>query len=393
MKKIMIMAAAVMMSLAANAQTSPEAKAIKKLKSYSEAEAAFKAAQSSMSPEDQAFCYNKLAEIAAKQANDAEAEIINAQLKKDEATIKASQKIKVEAAYNALQNAQKAFALNPKAVKVAGQLQSLRNAMIDGGLDAYNAKEYATAENYFGTYVEAKENPLYSKIDFAKETGFGQIAYYAGLASYFNKDYKAATKYAEASIANPDTATINDAITLKVSVLEEYAKTSQIDTLKFIEEVKGLYAQFSENDAVFSKLYTLYDESGDVAGAKALAQTRLSKNANDVMANALLGQSAQNQKKYDEAISAYVKALAAKPDFLVLKNQLGVCYLLKAADVIDANTDARGNIKDDLKAGVIADLENAKKALEECKAADPDRLQTNWSYALERTEYILENLK
>ena len=43
MKKFMVMAAAALMALAANAQTSPEAKAIKKMKSYDEVLAALKA--------------------------------------------------------------------------------------------------------------------------------------------------------------------------------------------------------------------------------------------------------------------------------------------------------------------------------------------------------------
>ena len=43
MKKFMIMAAAVMVSLSVNAQSSPEAKAIKKMKSYTEVLEAIKA--------------------------------------------------------------------------------------------------------------------------------------------------------------------------------------------------------------------------------------------------------------------------------------------------------------------------------------------------------------
>lgn len=393
MKKIMMMAAAVMISLAANAQTSPEAKAIKKLKTYAEVEAALKAAEASMSPEDQAFCYNKLAEIANKECDAAETDYVNAQIKKDEAAMAELSNKKVVAAYNAITNAKKAFALSPKAVKIGGQLQSLRGALVNGGLDAFNSKNYSLAQNYFGAYVDAKSDPLFAKVDFSKETGFGQIAYYAGLASYFNKDYKAASSYADVSLANPDTTVVNDALTLKVGILEEFAKSAQLDTATYISEVKKLFTNYADNDAIFSKLYTLYEESGNKAGAAEVLSNRLSANPTDAMANALKGQSAQNDGKYEDAIEAYGKVLAVKPDFLAAKLNLGVCYLTRAANVIDANTDARGFVKADKKDGIMADLNQAKKVLEECKAEDPDRLQANWSYPLERVNYILENIK
>jgi len=393
MKKFMLIAATVMVSLAANAQTSPEAKAIKKLKSYTEAEAAIQAAVASMSPEDQAFCYNKLAELANKEVDAAEAEYVNAQLKQDQAAMSAASSQKAVSAYNAISNAQKAFTLNPKAVKIAGSLQSLRAALVNGGLDAFNSKEYATAQNYFGTYVDAKTDPLFSKVDFSKEQGFGQICYYAGLASYFNKDYKSGSKYADAALAEADTAVLKDALTLKVGMLEEFAKSKDIDTTTFINNVKALYEKYNDNDALFTKLYTLYDESGNKAAAASVISDRVAKNPNDVMANALLGQTAQNEGKYDEAIAAYNKVISVKSDFLAAKLNLGVCYLQKAANIIDANTDARGNIKPTVKDGVMSDLNQAKTVLEEVKAADPDRLQANWSYPLERVNYILENIK
>lgn len=393
MKKIMMMAAAVVVSLAANAQTSPEAKAVKKLKTYAEVVEAIKASASAMTPEDQAFCYNKAAELASKESADAESDYVQAQIKKDEAAMTALSAKKAEAALNALTNAQKAFALNPKAVKIAGQLQSLRGELVNGGLDSFNSKKYDVAQSYFGTYVDAKTSPLFAKVDFSKEQGFGQIAYYAALSAYFNKDFKASSAYSDVAIANPDTTVISDAINLKINVLEEFAKTSQIDTAKFISEIKDVYAKFNDNDALFSKLYTLYEDSKDASAALNLANARLAADPTNAMANALKGQSAQNAKKYDEAIDAYKKALASKPDFIIAKLQLGQCYLIRAAECFDANADARGNVRADKKAEVKADADNAKKVFEELKAADPNREQVDWAYSLERAEYILERLQ
>lgn len=392
MKKIMMMAAAVMVSLAANAQTSPEAKAIKKLKTLTEVQEAYKAAEAAMSADDKAFVLNKISELAAKEATSATEAAVKAQLAKDEAGQKAASDKEAVMAYTALAAADECFKLNSKAVKVADKLMSLRALLVNAGLNAYNSKNYADAEKYFAMYVDAKENPLFSKADFTKETGLDQVAYYAGLASYFNKDNKSASRFADTALTSADAQVIADALTLKIGVLDELAKAAQIDTASYVSEVKKLYANHADNDAVLSKLYTLYDEMGKKADADAVLDTRLAQNPADVMANALKGQAAQNEARYDDAIAFYGKVLEAKPDFIVAKLNQGVCYLTKAAAVIDANTDARGNIRADKKEGVIADLQKAKKVLEECKAEDPTREQANWSYPLERVNYILDNI-
>lgn len=187
----------------------------------------------------------------------------------------------------------------------------------------------------------ARQNSLFAKTDFSAETNYGQICYYAALAAYFNKDGKKCSDYADYAFKSGDKEILNDVITVKLGALEEQAKAAQIDTLKYIKEVEALSKTFPENEGIFGKLVALYDESGDKAGAKKVLDARLAKNPNDAMANAYVGQNAQAENKFDEAIAAYKKALAAKPDFLAAKLNVGICYLTKAAGVIDANTDAR----------------------------------------------------
>ena len=85
MKKFMVLAAAMTMAFAANAQTSPEAKAIKKMKSYAEVQQAFEANGASMTNEDKAFVYNKLVDLAISENSKSEKAAIEAQLAKDEA--------------------------------------------------------------------------------------------------------------------------------------------------------------------------------------------------------------------------------------------------------------------------------------------------------------------
>lgn len=400
----MLMAATVLMTLAANAQNPDGLKQILKADKYSEANEMVKNLAESMTSEEKAKAYNKLVDLALADNEKAEKKALEAQLAKNDEEMAAQNEKKNKAAYNALKMAREChkYDIEPNAKgkvapkfqsKNASRLMAVRNGLVQAGLDAYNAKDYASSQKYFGAYVEARQEPLFEKADFSADQNYGQIAYYGALAAYFNKDAKKCSKYADIALNSGEADVIDDAITVKIGALEEQAKVAEIDTVKFIKEIKKVYEAHPANDGVFGKLVGLYEDSGDKAGAKALLDSRLSQNPNDAMANAYIGQGAQAEEKYDDAIAAYQKAIAAKPDFLHAKLNLGVCYLNKAAKSIDANTDARGNISDDAKAQVVADLKQAKTILEEIKEADPDRLQVNWSYPLERVNYALENIQ
>lgn len=399
----MTMAAAVLMTLAANAQNPDGLKKVLSCKSYSEAAGIVQAELGSMISEEKAKAYNKLVDLALNENKKAEEEQLKAQMAKDDATVTAQKAIMAQSAYNAYvaalecdkydQQPNAKGKVAPKFQKNAGRIQGVRGALVNGGLDSYNGKNYADAEKYFGAFVESRVNPFFAKNDYSAEKDFGQLAYYAALAAYFNKDAAKCSEYADVALNSGEQDAINDAITVKLGALEMQAKEAKIDTAAFVNQVKAMYDKFPENETVFGKLVGLYDESKNTAGAQQLLNERLAKNPNDAMANAYLGQFAQAEDKLEEAIGFYAKAVEAKPDFLHVKLNMGVCYLNKAAKSIDANTDARGNIKPDAKDAIVADLTKAKTILEEVKAADPDRAQVNWSYPLERANYALENIQ
>lgn len=397
MKKFMIMAAAVMVSLSVNAQSSPEAKAIKKMKSYTEVLEAIKANGASFDKADNAFAYNKLVDLAISENSKTEKAAIEAQLAKNAEQQAQMTNAKNAAAYNALQAAMQCNTFDEKGKyknKNVNRLMTIRNSMVQAGLDAYNTKDYESATKYFGAFVETRTDALFNEADFSREQNFGQIAYYAALAAYFNKDYAKCDQYADAALNSSERDSIaNDVIIVKLGAYEEQAKTAVMDSATYVKNVRAMYDQFPENENIFGKLVGLYEETGDKASAKTLLDARLAANPHDAMANAYVGQTAQGEQKYEEAIAAYSKAVAAKPDFLAAKLNLGVCYLNKAVAAVDANTDARGNINPEVKPQAMSDLNEAKKILEEVRTADPDCMQVNWKYPLERVNYVIENVK
>lgn len=389
----MLMAATVLVTLAANAQTSPEAKEIKKMKSLAEVQAAYAAKGAAMSSEDQAFVLNKIAELAAKESTNAAEAAVKAQMTGDQAAITDNQTKEAEFANIALDASAKAFDLNPKAVKTGGKLTGLRQSLINGGLNAFNAQKYPDAQKFFGAFVDVADAKVMAEQKVAKDTIYDQIADYAGRASYFSKDYAALKHYSNIAMKSASSEIAANGVQYYIAGLEDQAKAAAIDTTAFISEVKALYDAFPSNDIVFTKLETLYDESGNKEAAAALIDARLALNPNDFMAYAFKGQAAQNQSKYDEAIEAYEKAVAAKPDFLVVKQNIGVCYYSKALVAIEDNSDNLGNVKPGAKEGIIADLDKAIKVFTEIQEADPNGAQVDAEGILKRINNTKNNVK
>ena len=220
MKKFMVMAAAALMALAANAQTSPEAKAIKKMKSYDEVLAALKANEATFNNDDKAFAYNKLVDLAIKESSDKEKAAIEAQLVKNNDANAQLNAAKNDATYKAIEAALKCNSYDEKGKyqsKNVDRLMTLRNSMVQAGLDAYNVKDYANATRYFGAFVDTRTDKLFEKADFSREQNFGQIAYYAALAAYFNKEFKKCDTYAAAALNSADRDSVaNDVIIVMI---------------------------------------------------------------------------------------------------------------------------------------------------------------------------------
>lgn len=405
MKKFMLMAAAVLMTLSAGAQNADALKAVKGAKKYSEANEIMKTQAESMTNQEQAQAYNAMVKLALSEYQKAEAKAVEAQVKQD-ADEEANQRTKsVKAAYNAVKAAMSCDKadrqpndkgqVKPKFRK-ANQTAviSARNAMINAGLDTYNNKDYASAQKYFGIFVDSRVGEFYEGFDFSAEQSFAQIAYYAALAAYFNQDYKKTVKYTKVALDMLDSSvTADEVIMLQLGAGEGLVKNAEVDSVKFVKDVAKLYKQYPDNEMVFGKLVALYQETNDMDSANKLLNERIAKNPNDAMALAYVGQNAQNEGKWDEAIDAYQKALVGKPDFIPAKSNLAVCFLNRGVALYEAKADASGRMDAAVKEKVLGDLNQSKTILEEVSKLDPNQEQARWEYQLNRVNYALDQLK
>lgn len=401
MKKMIVMAAVALMSLGANAQNPDALKEVMRAEDFKVANELMKAQGESMTAQERAKGYNKLVDLALakvqkeqKKYNEYEAKILqdydpNKYWKQCAAAVKAARDCdKADKEPNEKGQVKPKYRKNNQE-----RVMAARQALVQGGLDMYNNKDFKQSVKYFGAFVESRNDGLYEGYDFKNETNYPQIAYYASLAAYFAEDYKKGVKYATYALESGDKEVENDALKIYTGSLDKQKEKGEIDNEQMASKVRKLYKMFPDNEVVFSKLYAVYDEAGDKENAQKLLDKRLKANPNDAIALAYIAQNAQTAGDFDTAIQSYQKVLEARPDFVAVKFNLCVCYLNKATSAIEKNTDNRGVLKADAKPQIQADLQKAKATMDEIKAADPNKEQVNWAYTAERIDYAIDNVK
>lgn len=79
----------------------------------------------------------------------------------------------------------------------AAAIVAERPNLINGGIQYYNLEKNKEALDFFGTYIEIAQNPMFEKENFLQtDTLLAQIAYYASLAAAKMEDYPSVLKYA-----------------------------------------------------------------------------------------------------------------------------------------------------------------------------------------------------
>ena len=108
------------------------------------------------------------------------------------------------------------------------------------------------------------------------------------------------------------------------------------------------------------------------------------------MAWALNGELLMGERKWDDAVEAYKKAIELDNDFVQCVFNAGVCLNSKAIDLKDQLADKKtGGLTKENADKVKAVLGDARSFLERAKELDPDREKVNWAYPLYQIYYSL----
>lgn len=212
-----------------------------------------------------------------------------------------------------------------------------RGWLINGGVKYYNEdKNNEQALKYFSLYIESAKNPMIaSDSAIVNDTLITQIAYYASLASMQMKDYNSVLKFTP--LVKQDREFNRYGYEFTASAYREMG-----DTAKWIAELQEGVKKYPEHNYFVGNLLDYYNNSGKFDEALKFANDMVVKDPNDSFMQYVKGYLCQNLKKYDDAITAYKAAIAAKPDYAEAHSNLGLVYCTLARDYQDkASTDVR----------------------------------------------------
>ena len=390
MKKLTMLALAAVVSASAFAQD--VYKQISKIKDYKEAYNLLQANLGNLSAEDKAKCYNALVDLAYNKVVKEQGTITENQMAeqlKTEVTPYDTVGL-YDAVLQALENGvacdefdmqpNEKGKIKPKFHKAnSDRLYPIRFHLINAGI-YYQATNEALSYKYLATYVESADYPLFKEQDKSKDANLTQIAYYAARSAYLAKDYAKAEKYADIALA--DTAVGQDAMQVKLAVMQSQLKTHQ-DSLNYVAKLKEIYAKDENNDMIFSTICSILLQMNDKAQANQIIQAKLSKDPNNFTALTLSGQSYMSESKWSEAIAALTKAEQQQPDNVAVIASIGNSYMYKAQEAAEHAVAGGKKLTPEAENAIIDVYKQAISYLE--KARDLDKtmqFKSFWAYSL-----------
>ena len=379
MKKLFVMAVMMVASATAFAGDSDALKAILKAKTYAEAEALVNSSLGSLANDaEKAKAYNKLVDLALAQF-DAQSTIqtenqVAKQMGKEEKPV--DEKLMSDMAYKAIvaglecdkydQKPNEKGKVAPKfASKNAQRLWfAPRNQMVNAGQDALTAKDNATARKYWTLFVESDAAPMFKDQNRDQQKPFfGQVARFAAIFAYQDKDMAKALELADVAMKDPQE--YENALNLKLEILGDGLKTKD-DSLKYVENLKTLYAEHKTN-GVMEKLYNTLIGVGQAAEADKIIDDALAADPNNFVALADKGLSLLQAQKAEEAVKYLKRAYDVKNDNAIIATYAGTAYVVQAQ-----------NVEDPAKKKEL--YKQAIEMFDKAKELDPDMLQAKWGY-------------
>ncbi len=379
MKKLFVMAVMMVASATAFAGDSDALKAILKAKTYAEAEALVNSSLGSLANDaEKAKAYNKLVDLALAQF-DAQSTIqtenqVAKQMGKEEKPV--DEKLMSDMAYKAIvaglecdkydQKPNEKGKVAPKfASKNAQRLWfAPRNQMVNAGQDALTAKDNATARKYWTLFVESDAAPMFKDQNRDQQKPFfGQVARFAAIFAYQDKDMAKALELADVALKDPQE--YENALNLKLEILGDGLKTKD-DSLKYVENLKSLYAEHKTN-GVMEKLYNTLIGVGQAAEADKIIDDALAADPNNFVALADKGLSLLQAQKAEEAVKYLKRAYDVKNDNAIIATYAGTAYVVQAQ-----------NVEDPAKKKEL--YKQAIEMFDKAKELDPDMLQAKWGY-------------
>lgn len=393
MKKLMMMAIMLVASATAFAGDSDALKAILKAKDYAEAEALVKSSISQLAnDQEKAKAYNKLVDLAyAKFKKEDDTRITNQALKKNDPIDTEGM---IKAGINALNAAIECdkYDVLPNAkgqVKPAFQkknqdrLQSVRISLRESGCTYAEDNKNEEAFDCLDVYLRSAQAPLFKDLLTVKEDpNKGIAAYYCGRAAMQMEKTDRAIELFKMGLNDSIEQVRTFSIDLLLYTMGK-KRVTKADSLQFINDMKDLYAQYPENEKVYSYLCDAMILNGEEAAVMKIAEDHLAKYPNSAIPHIYKAFLLQNQKKYADAVGEWNKVPETQPNYVQFVYYRAVCKYNIAAEFNEANADARtGRLTPENEKKYKEMLGDAQVDFEKCKELDPEQNTVKWKYLL-----------
>jgi hypothetical protein len=393
MKKFMMMAMFMVASATAFAGDSDALKAILKAKDYAEAEALLKSGLSQLAnDQEKAKAYNKLVDLAyAKYKKEDDTRITNQALQKNdpidtEGMIKAGIDALNYAAecdkYDILPNA-KGQVKPAFQKKNQDRLLSVFKGLYDNGCNYAESSKNEEAFQCLDAYLKAAESPLFDVVPAIKnDPNRGIAAYYAGRAAMQLEKKDRAIELLKMGVSDTIQQVRDFSIDLLLYTMSKNRSTKE-DSLKFINDMKEMYAQYPDNEKIYSYMCDAMILNNDEAGVMKIGEEHLAKYPNSVLPHIYKAFLLQNQKKYAEAVAQWNLIPESQPNYVQFAYYRAVCKYNIAVEFNENNADARtGRLTPDNEKKFKEQLADAQVDFEKCQELDPEQNTVKWKYLL-----------
>ena len=383
MKKLMIAALLLLGASSAFAGDSDALKAVKKAKTYAEAEALVKQNLNSFADaKEKAAAYNHLVDLAVEYYN-----AQNNTMAANELAQKTGQKLTpvdtlgmYDASYNAVVNAiecakydnmpDEKGKVKPKYQQANVQrVTQARLGLVNAGQTAAQKSDGKGVVKYWGKFLDTEDSPFVNK-DMEKEF-LGQVALYTAYYASQEKLNDLAEKYCDIAMQDPTQA--KDALNLKIQLASQDLKT-HADSLTFVSKLETMYQQNPSSDMIFEKLANLYRGLNQNDKVEALLKSKFASDPNNISAWFLQGRMQEEKREYDKAIESFNKCIQINDKLVVVYGSLASAIINKAA-LVDNVAQQKELYK------------QAIDALEKARQMDPNQEQISWAYVLYQCYY------
>ena len=273
--------------------------------------------------------------------------------------------------------------------KNAENLVKIRPNLINGGVEAFNQNDYASAQKFLGMFLDVVENPMFEEqaAVLKADTLNAFWANYAALAANYRepKDVAAVIKYGNIGKENA-----NEGWKSLNLMADIYGGTEAGDSIKWLETIKEGVVKFPSQDYFIANLANYYMQKGMYDEGLAEIDKMIASNPKPYYLY-VKGALHYEKQDYPAAIEALDKVIAAGGDLAGdAYSKKGDIYFFPAQKIVEENStlsmdDPKYNTNE---AKIKEAYEQAKPFYEKAKELEPENKQL-WGQMLLRIYWTL----